>query len=1628
MISCPNPNLGINKVVYEKYDMDTLHYFRTLLGSQAFVDWKGDAKEPVIDDNLIATSNRGTKTDLKKYLDEFYKSNQLLKLKQRTKDIKKESVVSDTKSQTVEVRSKTRSRRSAANNFLRKATKFYSGIMSEKAKSAYAIRLQAFNQKYGTRHSFTVNQIGHDNLTITLNENWNNVDPFQLKLFKEMETSSRENLFELGDNYNDKLSELAQNARDNFDFLEDNGRVLAELPDNALKDILNDLENSENNAISELMFIIKDKIKLSKLLFFTNDSAIDFKEHNIKTIYGFYNEKDKRMYINLDQNSNNSKLIHTFMHELVHAAISAKVYQLSLGIGTEEELEIYRKLDNLRLELKSIEGFEEKYGLKNNNEFIAELLSNKEFVNDLNGIKSKTEKSILDQIFDYLADLLGINKDSVAFDALKYAMQIIEASSVTDELTDEQRVKIKEKNQFLIKSEVNDIITEIEEEGKEWRDSDDKEGYVHINDASRSVERAHKILDNINPDIKTTGPDQFDTIARRIFRSRNKSIENDRISYGGSETELSFEELKIFLENNSKIPIVKGNIIHKVIQNPDNYISIQDLKDDPEIAKEADEAGLDLNTLSWMFLRTNQDDDTSPMYIERMARELGLDEDIEAIMSGLNARAIHSEVRIVNEEAGFGSTADIVVVRGNGTVSLYEIKSGNSLLRTGFDDAIIQKYAKKHKIKFSKLTQAQIQVMVNALGLKAKNRDIKFSNIDIVYANYRHMKSGFPSRITTFDKQKILDLLADYFMDKNPEWYRANKDLFKFENYGELSYEFQKELSKYNIDNIGKLSSLYSEQVRQLSQLIETLKRNMRVEPSEKLYMTGTKLSDITLQDAEQMRQDLAKKVLQIENRGRVDFDAKVKMSWLMSTFGNKRYISNKTIAKLRMFIEKGRRDFEDRRFDLYRQEQDLFKPIFEEYKRSHPAQKFASTITADAVNMVKYKDMFDFMWEETENGKFYVTEKSEKWNTLTEDQKVYSQFVRMNLMKEFYRTMSPKSLVDILSKRLDSEMYSDEIKEQYRQIIDEFSKLDNYNVNKLSGIPRFEHFQNEWDDSFAPRVPIKLSEQYEHVGGIKNSLKFMKDVVKNSFYDPLDSISKDNQLMSGMQLKYMGGASMIENENYSLNTSIAFFQFISNVVAKNHLDDSYAIARTFRDMHQLGDNMTGEEFDETAKFIDDVLINNLILQKPRKKVEQTQIITAMRMATSLAYIGLRYTAGIKNAIFEFLNNARKAIAGTLGPKGYADFTIKDLAKATSMWIYYKIGSIKDPADNKLHNILKRYKLDTDDFEYRVRKNDLIGGKNKLLDIGLAFKTHSIFENMTNQTAMMAQMIHNGTWDKHDNKGNWVGGVRAVVETASGKKEISGLTYQEVEKMRAIGEQLHGGYREDEKSSMEFTFLGDLAMQFHKFVPAYINNSYAGTYNREELGKWIETGEFTLEDGKIVPIWEWEDAVFTGEVTLLGKTMQTFFRRMMRDVFAMDAITYDQNYRLKNLSPEQKKQLMSLAVRISMYAALYLAIAAMYADVPDDDRWKKQMKGLPDDVLGGMNVNDLTRIINEPFISFGLAKDVSVGLKEYFVNGLIFGEKYKTGKNKGKIKGSSRLKKFLPFRSLFVDLEDKYDW
>lgn len=198
-------------------------------------------------------------------------------------------------------------------------------------------------------------------------------------------------------------------------FSKASGKVKKVYKQNEVKGLLSTLTKSKDPVIAELTRLFSPYLsKLKNITLDGNSIGADFVNNTIR----IGNQET--------QNQFNVALI----HELGHAATLEKIEQLSKGIGTPEELEVFRQLNDL-FEFskdKALEEGKDFYGLNDVHEFISEIFSNKKFFDWANNTKYN-DKTVVEKILAFLAKLFGIKPGSIAHNAFELAFKIMGTKS-----------------------------------------------------------------------------------------------------------------------------------------------------------------------------------------------------------------------------------------------------------------------------------------------------------------------------------------------------------------------------------------------------------------------------------------------------------------------------------------------------------------------------------------------------------------------------------------------------------------------------------------------------------------------------------------------------------------------------------------------------------------------------------------------------------------------------------------------------------------------------------------------------------------------------------------------------------------------------------------------------------------------------------------------------------------------------------------------------------------------------------------------------------------------------------------------------------------------------------------------
>lgn len=83
--------------------------------------------------------------------------------------------------------------------------------------------------------------------------------------------------------------------------------------------------------------------------------------------------------------------------------------------------------------------------------------------------------------------------------------------------------------------------------------------------------------------------------------------------------------------------------------------------------------------------------------------------------------------------------------------------------------------------------------------------------------------------------------------------------------------------------------------------------------------------------------------------------------------------------------------------------------------------------------------------------------------------------------------------------------------------------------------------------------------------------------------------------------------------------------------------------------------------------------------------------------------------------------------------------------------------------------------------------------------------------------------------------------------------DLKELTTEEINAIKFTYEKIHGGYRLDERTRAEYYILGEMIMQFKKFLPSILKNVGASRGLRQTQGYYKKVDENGQEVLRWVP-------------------------------------------------------------------------------------------------------------------------------------------------------------------------------
>lgn len=257
-----------------------------------------------------------------------------------------------------------------------------------------------YNKTNNTKHFVNFNRIGQSNTyTWNLIENWNNFNPNQTTI-----------------TYNNQSIETKQSLVDSKveEYIKDKDYVTS----GEISDLI-----KENGSEQEKELI---KILEPHLDGITSVEFVDQPKNNGEGSFGYTKEIKDNSSIEI-KNSRQDKT-RIYLHEATHEATVRQIdqYYEDKSKLNSNQIEAIESLIDLHEFTKNDSNLGE-YGLHNVQEFVAEILSNKEFQDKTNNIEYKKE-SVFSKFINNLLNLFGIKKDSVLAHSFKNIIKLLDNS------------------------------------------------------------------------------------------------------------------------------------------------------------------------------------------------------------------------------------------------------------------------------------------------------------------------------------------------------------------------------------------------------------------------------------------------------------------------------------------------------------------------------------------------------------------------------------------------------------------------------------------------------------------------------------------------------------------------------------------------------------------------------------------------------------------------------------------------------------------------------------------------------------------------------------------------------------------------------------------------------------------------------------------------------------------------------------------------------------------------------------------------------------------------------------------------------------------------------------------------
>ena len=998
-----------------------------------------------------------------------------------------------------------------------------------------------------------------------------------------------------------------------------------------------------------------------------------------------------------------------------------------------------------------------------------------------------------------------------------------------------------------------------------------------------------------------------------------------------------------------------------------------------------------------------------------------------------------------------GTTADGLIQHENGDFSLVDWKTGN--ITSDMTSPILLEYGEKLGIPDSKLSRAYLELAIRALMLKAKFPNATFRNIQLVKID----KQGH-SRAMKLDLELYLHLIENYVKATNAAKHAdMSKDgLFDVHNYRGAASSIVRVF-----DQIKNLP--FEDQLQYLKTQLSALYQRRSKEEVE---------SDPILKKQSKLYTEA---ILELEKVHGTNLDSQTKdLPYLGKGFKNFSDIANPKVQALHKIVLAAKDKVTAKMTEYSAEHDKLFKAVANESAENR--RKVIDTLASISAGisiftlqpwlfgatLIAYKlikrgvlpktsETFAFMWRESTDphrpGMYLNTTNqyilNGKVQQMTEAQKNYRDFVYATMRRE-YKAMASQ----VVGYKFDNPN-----KPLYK--------------SEALGIPA------ELPEDFMPRIPKPLEELREDeiqqkgfmsgVMGIKTSLNHRAKVFLTSFIE-----DQFENKANPIPLKFFmhSNSSIVENKAHSLNAEAAFKMFLGNVLYKQHMDEVYDLyVGTTNAISDERDELGNKKYPQLTDWLNDTIYTQ-VLQRSKSTdlmtrnwrlkvgnfihavtglpknteliISQDRMLRLLKSMTTFTVMAYKIWGPVRNTLVIGLSNLSKttqpifsSIVG-ISPDGVDNMDIKGARDVFKDYIAKKMVGKED--DSKLWNLAKKFSFLPDNLPYQVSQHGLLSQSIKMSGTSHAYMFYQMGENFGAlwHLAALARATKITTaegktmsvWDAYDDHGNWIAGKRGEVQIANGvTQDLYELDTLEMKTFRRAYEQLQGSYRQEEKTALEATVIGDFIFQFKKYFYQFMKVLYGSPYKDVTMGKYVLTGK--KPDG--MPTYQWHSEVFQGQMTVLAGSLLAFPAAAANWVRGegentMKVYLNEKIQGTSNTIQGSRKRALASLLNTGLWFVMLLVLFNGFFDDDDDDTFlARELERTLHDVTRGASYKDVFDTMEKPIVAAQKISDLGNAAWAFMTDGI----RGKTTKD-GWLKGSKTLLRATPFMSGYMQLQDVF--